>query len=116
MEDPLVYGRNHVTPVPKVDQGATSRDNSSKVHLDFPQRIPYFSKSFSLFSLKIVLPFLLRRHISFFPVFSLRQLCFPNLNVDIFLHLPFKCVISKYLAVDYDGFSVSGNDVRMRSI
>ncbi len=114
MEDPLVYGRNHVPPVPKVDQGATSRDNSSKVHLDFPQWIPYFF--FFFLTLKNCLPFLLRRHIFFFPVFSLRQLCFPNLNVDISLHLPFKCVISKYLAVDYDGFSVSGNDVRMRSI
>jgi hypothetical protein len=27
MEDPLVYGRSHVTPTPKVDPGATSRDN-----------------------------------------------------------------------------------------
>ncbi|KZR98449.1 Uncharacterized protein APZ42_006133, partial [Daphnia magna] len=28
MEDPLVYGRNHVTPVSKADPGSTSRDNS----------------------------------------------------------------------------------------
>ena len=27
MEDPLVYGRNHVTPASKVDPGTTSRDN-----------------------------------------------------------------------------------------
>ncbi|XP_032776346.2 rap1 GTPase-activating protein 1 isoform X3 [Daphnia magna] len=34
MEDPLVYGRNHVTPVSKADPGSTSRDNSKTISHD----------------------------------------------------------------------------------
>ncbi|KAK4018052.1 hypothetical protein OUZ56_000121 [Daphnia magna] len=67
MEDPLVYGRNHVTPVSKADPGSTSRDNSKTISHDLLELLEKLQTS-RLDDQRCVLPAYFTQHPPFFLV------------------------------------------------